>query len=72
MLANAFVTSISILETVTKERFIQHATAIADIFLDRFNPENPLSDEDYVARCEALRDVEDTIASELFYKMLNN
>lgn len=66
----------SILETVTKERFIQHATAIADIFLDRFNPENPLSDDEYKARCETLRsivesDVEDTIASELFYKMLN-
>ena len=66
----------SILETVTKERFIQHAAAIADIFLDRFNPDNTLSDEVYKARCDALRsivetDVEDTIASELFYKMLN-
>ena len=66
----------NILETVTKERFIQHSTAIADIFLDRFNPEKPLSHEDYNARCLAVRnvvksDVEDTIASELLYKMLN-
>ncbi|MGV2436020.1 MAG UNVERIFIED_CONTAM: hypothetical protein LVT10_14970 [Anaerolineae bacterium] len=63
----------NILETVTEERFIQHATAIADIFLDRFNPESPLGDEEYRARCQAVRnviesDVEDTTASALFFQ----
>jgi glutamate dehydrogenase len=65
----------NILETVTNQRFIQHAAAVADIFLDRFNPENPLSDDEYKVRCQELRevvksDVEDTVASELFYKMM--
>lgn len=65
----------NILETVTKERVIQHAAAIADLFLDRFNPSDPLSDDDYKTRCDALRkvidtDVEDSVASTLLLKMM--
>jgi glutamate dehydrogenase len=74
---NALVYSkANILETVTKERYIDHASQIADLFLQRFNPAKArVKDEDFEHRCEVLRqaiadDVEDTTASALLLKMI--
>ncbi|CAB9499861.1 Glutamate dehydrogenase 2 [Seminavis robusta] len=74
---NALVYSkANILETVTKERYIDHAAQIADLFLDRFNPTaGKMPAEDFEARCEQLRqaidnDVEDATASALLLKMI--
>jgi len=66
----------NILETVTKDRYVNHAAAIADLFLDRFNPKEPLSDRDLEERSEGLKaiidnEVEDTPAQELFNKMID-
>lgn len=65
----------NILETVTKDRYVNHAAAIADLFLDRFNPKGPLSDEELERRSADLRavidnEVEDTPAQELLFKMI--
>lgn len=30
--------------TVTKSHYVNHASVIADLLLDRFNPKRPLSD----------------------------
>jgi glutamate dehydrogenase len=74
---NALVYSkANIFETVTKERYIDIAAKIADLFLDRFNPRRPLSDQDLTARFAELAkvidtDVEDTIASGLLHKMMD-
>jgi glutamate dehydrogenase len=56
-------------------RYIQHATAIADLFQDRFRPGNPLSDDEFQARASQLAktidaDVEDLTASTILSKML--
>jgi len=74
---NALVYSkANILETVTKERYIDHAAHIADLFLERFNPTTErMTEEDFENRCEALRaaierDVEDATASALLMKMI--
>lgn len=74
---NALVYSkANILEMVTKERYIDHAAQIADLFLERFNPATErMTEEDFEARCEALRtaidrDVEDATASALLLKMI--
>jgi glutamate dehydrogenase len=66
----------NIVDTVTKERYIGIAAKIADLFLDRFDPSSPLSDEDLTARRAELAniidaDVEDTIASGLLHKMMD-
>jgi len=66
----------NILETATDERFIQYTSSIADLFLDRFNPQNPLPDAEFQSRCGEIRDaiesdVEDTIASTLLNKMVD-
>ena len=66
----------NILETVTRERFINHAAEVTDMFLDRFNPRNPLSDQDLEQRIAALRnavanDVEDTVATKVLDKMID-
>ena len=74
---NALVYSHSnILETVTRERFIKHAADIATLFLDRFNPEHPLSNEELDKRVALLEeatanDVEDTVATKILYKMID-
>jgi glutamate dehydrogenase len=74
---NALVYSkANIFDTVTKERYIDTAAKIADLFLDRFDPKHPLSDQDLKARRDELAkiidtDVEDTIASGLFHKMMD-
>jgi glutamate dehydrogenase len=66
----------NILTSVTKERYIQFAASIADLFLDRFNPVNPLSDKDLALRSNELReridnDIEDRTATDLLYKMID-
>jgi glutamate dehydrogenase len=75
---NALVYSkANILETVTKERYINHAADIADLFLERFNPKTErMSEDELRGRCTEIRkaieeDVEDTTASELLLKMLD-
>ena len=65
----------NIIETVTKDRYINHAAAIADLFLDRFNPKGHLSDSALEQRSQALKDiidneVEDTPAQALLMKMI--
>lgn len=62
-------------ETVTKARYINHAAAIADLFLERFNPKGPLSDEQLETRSKDLlskigNEVEDTSAQVLLTKMI--
>ena len=66
----------NILETVTKDRYVNHAAAIADLFLDRFNPKGPLSDVELEKRSQVLKEiidneVEDTPAQELLLKMID-
>jgi glutamate dehydrogenase len=68
----------SILETVAAPhgRFVRHAAAIADLFLDRFRPGSPLSEADFEDRCEDLikaidNDVEDFVASTVLNKMVD-
>lgn len=65
----------NILETVTKDRYIKHAAAIVDLFLERFNPKGPLSDEELEAKSKDLlsiieNEVEDTSAQALLTKMI--
>lgn len=67
----------NILNMVTRPRTIQHAAKIADLFLDRFNPENPLaSEEELNQRIEAIKlgiksDVEDTVTVGVLHKMID-
>jgi len=75
---NAFVYSkANITDTVTKERNISHAAAIADLFLEKFDPHRErLSNEDFMRKCDVLRtaignDVEDSTASTLLIKMID-
>lgn len=65
----------NILETISSERFISHASSIADLFLSRFNPIHPLSTKEFDATVHGIRgkiesDVEDRIAQELLMKMI--
>uniref|UniRef100_A0A7S4QI86 Glutamate/phenylalanine/leucine/valine/L-tryptophan dehydrogenase C-terminal domain-containing protein n=1 Tax=Ditylum brightwellii TaxID=49249 RepID=A0A7S4QI86_9STRA len=67
---------VNILETITKKRYIDHAALIANLFLDKFDPEKLINGEEFVKRKEDLikaidSDVEDTTASELLYKMID-
>lgn len=75
---NALVYSrANILETVTKERYIDIADYIADLFVERFNPvTTPMSQADFDNRCEELRqiiekDVEDAVAKACLCKMID-
>mmetsp|Transcript_37560 Transcript_37560/g.76812 ORF Transcript_37560/g.76812 Transcript_37560/m.76812 type:complete len:1078 (-) Transcript_37560:99-3332(-) len=66
----------NILETITKDRYIKHAAAIVDLFLERFNPKGPLSDEELEAKSKELlsiidNEVEDTSAQALLTKMID-
>lgn len=66
----------NIIETVTKDRYINRAAEIADLFMDRFNPKCPLSDSALEQRSQALKDiidneVEDTQAQALLMKMID-
>ena len=66
----------NILEAVTKERYINIAADIANLFLERFDPATaPMPSADFESRCEELRqtidrDVEDTVATALLQKMI--
>jgi glutamate dehydrogenase len=66
----------NILQSVTRERYIPLAATIADLFLDRFSPDDPLSNEQLGKRSKELRakidrDVEDSTATELLNKMID-
>jgi glutamate dehydrogenase len=66
----------NILDAVTRERYILFASSIADLFLERFNPANPLSDEDLAKRSYELRkridnDIEERTTSDLLNKMID-
>lgn len=66
----------NILETVTKDRYVNHAAAIADLFLDRFDPKDPLSDSELESRSQALKElidneVEESSAQALLLKMID-
>mmetsp|Transcript_27688 Transcript_27688/g.66694 ORF Transcript_27688/g.66694 Transcript_27688/m.66694 type:complete len:1242 (+) Transcript_27688:257-3982(+) len=67
----------NIMQMVTHPRMIQHAAKIADVFLERFDPENPLRDETaFQARLEEIKagietDVEESSVSEVLYKMMD-
>ncbi|KAL3797309.1 hypothetical protein ACHAW5_011305 [Stephanodiscus triporus] len=66
----------NIIETVTKDRYINRAAEIADLFMDRFNPKCPLSNCALEQRSQALKDiieneVEDTQAQALLIKMID-
>jgi len=57
-------------------RFMPLAARIADLFLERFDPADPLDDETFEAKCSAILqsvedDVEDRIATEILVKMVD-
>jgi glutamate dehydrogenase len=61
---------------VTSERYIPYAAAIADLFLERFEPSHPLSYDVLAARSEEIREridreVEDTTTGEILNKMID-
>ena len=65
----------NILDTITKDRYITHAASIVDLFLERFNPKGPLSDDELETKSKELlaiidNDVEDTSAQALLTKMI--
>ena len=60
---------------MTKNHYVNHASVIADLLLDRFNPKRPLSDMELEDKYKGLRpvinnEVEDTSAQELLLKMI--
>jgi glutamate dehydrogenase len=66
----------NIFETIMKDRYIRYASDIAELFLDRFNPNDPIRDDEFSMRKEKLlkqigSDVEDSLAKELLAKMLD-
>jgi glutamate dehydrogenase len=66
----------NIYNTISNPRFIGHAAAVADLFLDRFRPDDPLLEQDFEQRCQAIcnaidSDVEDTVATEVLLKMVD-
>ena len=64
---------------VTSERYIPNAASIADLFLDRFEPNSPLSQDELTvvnARSEEIweridREVEDTTTGEILNRMID-
>jgi len=61
-------------DVVTEVRYMKYATSIADLFLDRFNPHDSITDEEFNARSNELisaikTDVEDTTAATILLKM---
>jgi len=66
----------NIYDVITQERYIKHASSIADMFLQRFNLNDTLDDEGLERKSENLvniigNDVEDTVAKELLLKMVD-
>ena len=74
---NSFIFSkANILDTVTSERCISHAACIADLFLAKFNPHDPLLGDGFERNVQDLRkeinsSVEDSTSSEMLHKMVN-
>jgi len=74
---NSFVFSkANILDTVTGDRYIFHAASIADLFQERFDPENSLSDDELKVRSDEIRStidnsVIDTTHREILHKMVD-
>lgn len=65
-----------ILNMVTSERYIPYAADIADLFLERFDPNHPLSHDVLALRSEEIREridreVEDTTTGEILNKMID-
>jgi glutamate dehydrogenase len=63
-------------DTVTSPRVIDHATAIADLFLDRFDPDSPLPTAEFEEQCATLskkirHDVEDSVTEDMLLKMID-
>jgi len=70
-----FYTKYNILRSVTDSRLIGHAAKIADLFLDRFNPKQPMNDEvifqqnlDEI-RKEIVSSVQESHSKEILFKM---
>ena len=66
----------NILDMITKQRYIEHAAKVADLFLQRFDPRSPLHDEDLATKRteiseQIVNNVEDSIAKTLLLKMLD-
>jgi glutamate dehydrogenase len=66
----------NITNSVTHERYIPYAASVADLLLERFDPDKALSDEELASRAADLRekiadDVEDRTSTELLYKMID-
>jgi len=66
----------NIFDLITNDRNILHASSISDLLLDRFNPDNALSDEDFEDRKQKLvkvimDEVEDSVAKELLLMMIH-
>ena len=66
----------SIYDKISHPRFIRHATAIADLFLDRFNPDNPLPDAAFEERYATIvrtieSDCEDSMAVTILLKLVD-
>jgi len=65
----------NIYDVVTEKRFIKYAVSIADLFLDRFSPSDPMTSKEFEERRQELhstisKDIDDTIAKELLLKMI--
>lgn len=71
-----FYSKHNIFQTVTSSRLIGHAAKIADLFLHRFNPKQPLDDEALFQqrlgeiRSEISANVQESYAKELLLKMV--
>jgi|TARA_B110000305_G_scaffold229429_1_gene280421 glutamate dehydrogenase len=66
----------NILATVINKKYVQISSDIADLLIKRFNPKKPLSDSDFEAQANEIRehigkDVVDRNANELLNKMVD-
>uniref|UniRef100_A0A6U5DND6 Glutamate/phenylalanine/leucine/valine/L-tryptophan dehydrogenase C-terminal domain-containing protein n=1 Tax=Corethron hystrix TaxID=216773 RepID=A0A6U5DND6_9STRA len=73
---SAVYTKANIHNFITERRYVGHAAEIAELFMDRFNPEAPMSDEMLKEKVNKItedidREVEDLTASILLKKMLD-
>jgi len=72
---NNFYTKHNILQTVTDSQSIGHAAKIADLFLERFNPKQPMDDEaTFQQRLDEIRNnvssnFQESFVKELLFKM---
>lgn len=66
----------NIFNIITSPRYIPYAESIAELFLDKFNPDNPLGQDILQQRSDEIiskvsEEVEDTVAKELLLKMVD-